>query len=136
MDRRSFLAGVGAAGAGALAGCASLASGEEYDVGMTATAFDPTEVTVSVGESVTWYNNSSRRHTVTAYDDGIPEGAAYFATGGYESEAAAREAWRDGDGAINSGKRYSHRFEVAGTYDYVCIPHERGGMVGRVVVEQ
>lgn len=135
MDRRSFLAGVGAAGVGALAGCATLASEGDYDVGMTATAFDPTEVTVSVGESVTWYNNSSRAHTVTAYDTGVPDGAAYFATGGYDSEDAAREAWRDGDGALDSGQRYSHRFEVAGTYDYVCIPHERGGMVGRVVVE-
>jgi plastocyanin len=34
-----------------------------------------------------------------------------------------------------SGHVYTHTFEVAGTYDYVCVPHRTSGMVGTVVVE-
>ena len=67
----------------------------------------------------------------------IPEGAEFFASGGFETEAAAREAWQDRlGGGIEAGERYTHTFEVAGEYEYLCIPHETGGMVGTVVVEE
>jgi len=136
MDRRRYLAAVGAAATAGVGGCLGTAEGSEYDVGMRAVAYDPAELTVGVGETVVWENTSSRGHTVTAYEDGIPEDAAYFASGEFESEAAAREAWGDGfGGRLTTGDRFSHAFEVPGTYDYVCIPHEQGGMVGRVVVE-
>ena len=135
MDRRRFLAAAGAAASLTLAGCGS-ASGQDYAVGMTGTAFRPYTVTVSVGEEVVWKNTSTRDHTVTAYDGRIPEAAEYFATGGYESEEAAREAWQGSEGAISNGDYYRHAFEVAGTYDYLCIPHEASGMTGRVVVEE
>lgn len=139
MQRRRFLA---AAGTGALAaggGCMGLlARGErpEYDVGMRAVAFEPASVTVSVGEEVVWYNNSSRAHSVTAYAASLPADADYFASGGFDSERAARKAWRKGDGIITSGQSYAHTFEVAGDYRYFCIPHEQGGMVGTVHVEE
>lgn len=110
--------------------------GDDYDVGMTASAFRPYDITVSVGDEVVWENTSTRAHTVTAYDGGLPEGAAYFATGGYESEQAARDAWDGRNGAITSGESYRHTFEVPGTYAYFCIPHERGGMTGSVTVEE
>jgi plastocyanin len=146
MNRREFLGAVGTAGTVGVAGCASvLGSGEEYDVGMTAVAFDPPTLTVSVGEEVVWNNTSARGHTVTAADDGIPDEAEYFASGGFESEQAAREAFaayrREPDsagnnGLISSGETYRHTFEVAGEYRYICIPHEQAGMVGAVVVEE
>ena len=138
MQRRAFLASVGTAGLAAVAGCAGV-GGSQGDVLMRATAFDPSEYTVSVGDTVTWYNGSTRGHTVTAYENAIPEDAAYFASGGYENEAAAREAFRQegfAGGQIASGESYSHTFEVAGEYQYVCIPHEQGGMVGTIVVEE
>jgi plastocyanin len=138
MQRRAFLASVGTAGLTAVAGCAGV-GGSQGDVLMRATAFDPYEFTVSVGDTVTWYNGSTRGHTVTAYENAIPEEAAYFASGGYETEAAAREAFRQegfSGGQIASGESYSHTFEVAGEYQYVCIPHEQGGMVGTIVVEE
>lgn len=119
-------------------GCAAAGStgGGDYDVGMTAVAFDPSAVTVSVGDEVVWRNTSTRAHSVTAYEDSIPERADYFASGGFESEAAARDAWANGlQGNVTSGNEFAHRFEVPGTYEYFCIPHERSGMVGRVVVE-
>ncbi len=135
MRRRQVLAALGTA---ALGGCAAAGSsdGGDYDVGMTAVAFDPSAVTVSAGETVVWRNTSTRAHSVTAYEDAIPDGADYFASGGFESETAARDGWANGlTGNVTSGDEFTHRFEVPGTYEYFCIPHERSGMVGRVVVE-
>lgn len=138
MHRRRVLATLGAGFAGASAGCAAAGSGgtTEGDVGMTAEAFEPATITVSVGDEVVWYNNSTRAHSVTAYEDALPEGTDYWATGGYDSEDAAREAWDGLNGALESGETYSHRFETPGQYGYFCIPHERAGMVGTVVVEE
>ena len=138
MERRRYLAGVGTTVALSLGGCLGLSSGKEnFDVGMSPASFNPPEITVSVGEEVRWENTSSRSHTVTAYEAGIPDGAAFFATGGYESEDAARRAWNDSlGGGLEAGERFSHTFEVAGEYQYFCIPHEQGGMRGTVVVEE
>lgn len=139
MDRRRFLAGAGAGAVASLAGCSSVlpsAAADDYDVGMTAQAFRPSEVTVSVGDSVVWENSSTRAHSVTAYADRIPAEAEYFATGGYDSEDAAREAWDGRNGAISAGERYEHVFEVPGDYTYFCIPHEQAGMVGVIRVEE
>jgi plastocyanin len=135
--RRQFLAAAGVVGVTALAGCTALGdSGGDFDVGMTAVAFDPRVVRVEPGETVVWRNTSSRGHTVTAYDDGRPDGADYFATGGFESEAAARDAWEaDLGGLLAGGETFEHTFDVPGTHNYVCIPHERQGMVGQVIVE-
>jgi plastocyanin len=138
MRRREALATLGAA---LLGGCAAAGSadggGDDFDVGMTAVAFDPAAVTVSVGGEVVWRNTSTRAHSVTAYEDALPDGATYFASGEFESESAARDGWANGlQGNVVSGDEYTHRFEVPGTYEYFCIPHERSGMVGRVVVEE
>lgn len=151
MQRRRFLARAGGAATVAstipLSGClGSLGGGpgngedggeDAYDVGMTATTFRPQEVTVAVGETVTWRNTSARTHTVTAYEDAIPEAAEYFATGGYDDEETAREEWwRDRGGALENADEFTHTFEIPGRYDYVCIPHEQGGMIGAVIVEE
>ncbi len=137
MERRRFLAAVG--GACTLsAGCLGLgpARGADYDVGMTAQAFRPAEITVAAGDTVVWRNTSTRAHSVTAYEESIPEPAAYFATGGFDTEAAAREAWDDNAGVITNAESYEHRFETAGVYPYFCIPHEEAAMLGTVVVEE
>lgn len=139
VSRRRVLAGLGTAVAVGVAGCAGGGASAEgsYDVGMTAVAFDPTEITVSVGETVVWANTSSRGHTVTAYDSGIPDDAEFFASGGYDSTAAARDAFGSSlGGLIESGEEWSHTFEVPGTYEYVCIPHEASGMIGTITVEE
>lgn len=137
MRRRRVLATLGSALTVGSAGCSAVGmGGVDGDVGMTAVAFEPATITVSAGDEVVWYNNSARAHSITAYEDGIPADAAYFATGGYDSESAAREAWDGMNGAIENGQEYAHTFEVPGTYNYFCIPHERAGMVGQVVVEE
>lgn len=140
MRRRDLLAGLGVGATGGLAGCGEvLGSGcstEAFDVGMTASAFDPADVTVETGDTVVWLNDSQRSHTVTAYDAELPDGAAFFASGGYDSTEAARVDWRrDNGGAIFTCETFEHTFETPGEYAYLCIPHERAGMVGTVVVE-
>jgi plastocyanin len=104
-------------------------------VDMTAVAFEPAEVTVSAGDTVAWAFAGGEPHTVTAYDGEIPGDAAYWASGGFESESAAVEGWEHGEGAVADGQAYVHTFETAGTHEYYCIPHEAAGMVGTVVVE-
>lgn len=141
MLRRRFLSTLAAGGTASLAGCGvgggnTPGADADYDVGMGASVFEPPEIAVQVGETVRWKNTNSRAHTVTAYGSAIPAGTDYWATGDYESEQAARDAFYGSfGGAISSGDSYEHTFETPGEHHYFCIPHERGGMVGVVVVE-
>ncbi|MCU4741822.1 cupredoxin domain-containing protein [Natronoglomus mannanivorans] len=144
MHRRAYVASIGSLAVAGLAGCTALGDvgesvfGEtDYDIGMSRNAFDPETYEATVGEPVVWKNTSGADHTVTAYENAIPEDAAYFATGDFETEADARDGWERATGTrgeFNPGETFEHTFEVPGTYHYVCIPHERGGMVGTVVV--
>ncbi|MFC7156763.1 plastocyanin/azurin family copper-binding protein [Halomarina halobia] len=95
--------------------------------------FEPKEIEVSAGTTVVWENVGSVGHTVTAYEDEIPEDAAYFASGDFDSEQAAEDGYPD-QGNITEGGTYEHTFETSGTYEYYCIPHEMNGMVGTVTV--
>jgi plastocyanin len=138
MQRRAFLGGVAGALAGT-AGCLAGATGglseEEYDVGMSSNAFLPGEVEITAGETLVWGNTSSRAHTVTAVT--VPEGADYFASGGFEDREAAVEGWQSSlSGDIQPGETYERTFDVPGTYDYYCIPHAASGMDGKIVVRE
>lgn len=145
MNRRTLLAALGTGTVAGLAGCSSVlgsddggpCGGETCSIGMTRNAFVPRRFAVSVGETVVWKNTSGANHTVTAYEDAIPDAAAYFASGGYDSEERAREAWyRSLEGGLEPRETFEHTFEVPGRYNYVCIPHERAGMSGTVVVSE
>lgn len=43
--------------------------------------------------------------------------------------------WENGEGYVQSGQYYTHTFEMTGTHDYFCIPHEAAGMEGSIIVE-
>jgi plastocyanin len=87
--------------------------------------FRPDAVTIAVGETLQWKNTSGDEHTVTfdpklasdPKDISLPPGAAPFASG-----------------KIKPGGTFEHTFTVAGTYKYVCVPHEDAGMTGQIVV--
>ncbi|MDZ7701324.1 MAG: plastocyanin/azurin family copper-binding protein [Halobacteriales archaeon] len=149
--RRQYLRALAGTGALAtalpLAGCSGGDGGSEPTTepsGSTATVemtddlvFDPADIEVSAGTTVVWENVGGVGHSVTAYEDELPDGAAYFASGGFDSEEAARDNYAVGDadaGDVLGGESYSHTFETAGTYEYFCIPHESAGMVGTVTV--
>jgi plastocyanin len=138
MQRRTVLASLGGLAAFSLAGCTALGDSDsagEYDVGMSSRRFLPGYLEVEAGTTVVWKNTSSRAHTVTAYESQIPADAAYFATGEYDSQKAAVDAWfARGGGGIYGDETYSHTFEVPGEYRYYCIPHEASGMIGTVNV--
>jgi plastocyanin len=120
--------------AGGVAASANEATAQEtVTIDMTdSLVFDPDDTTVAPGTTVVWENVGEIGHSVTAYEDDIPEDAEYFASGGFRSESAARGAWPDGD--VAGGETYEYTFEVTGTYEYFCIPHEGAGMVASLDV--
>lgn len=135
LSRRALLFGTaGAVGAATATGVTAAQDGEGTVVDMTDDlVFDPEEITVAPGTTVVWENVGQVGHSVTAYEDEIPEEAEFFASGDLESEEAARGAY-PAEGDVAGGESYEHTFDVEGTYEYFCIPHESVGMLGTVVV--
>ena len=70
-------------------------------------AFSPTTLTVSAGTTVTWVNNDTAAHTVTADD------------GSFDS------------GNIAPGESFTHTFDTAGSFSYHCTYHPN--MVATIV---
>ncbi len=98
-------------------------------------AYEPKKIQVESGTTVTFENVGSIGHTVTAYEDKIPDGADYFASGGFDSLQAAKDGYSNGQGGnIPKGESYEVTLETTGTYEYYCIPHEMNGMVGTIKV--
>jgi plastocyanin len=95
-------------------------------------AFEPESITVSVGETVTWTNDSADAHTVTAEEQSLPGSTDYFASGGATSEDAAADDIAAG--LLTEGETFSVTFDEPGTYRYYCIPHRSEGMTGTVIV--
>jgi len=91
--------------------------------------FEPAEVTVSTGDTVVW-SFESAGHNVEckpseADEATLPDGAKPFAS--YDGS--------DRFGTNDQGTTFEYTFSVAGTYDYVCVPHIGMDMLGTVVVE-
>jgi plastocyanin len=98
-------------------------------------AYEPKKIQVEAGTTVTFENVGSIGHTVTAYEEEIPDGAEYFASGGFDSLQAAKDGYSNGqEGNIPKGESYEVTLETTGTYEYYCIPHEMNGMVGQIKV--
>jgi len=72
-------------------------------------SFQPNALTVSVGTTVTWTNNDSTQHTVTADD------------GSFDS------------GVLQEGATFSQTFTAAGTFSYHCNIHST--MTGTITVQ-
>jgi len=94
--------------------------------------YEPETLTVSVGDTVRWMNESDEAHSVTTYESKLPEGAEFFSSSGQPSEADARDHI---EALMTAGDEYSVKFDVPGTYEYFCVPHEAQGMRGKIVVE-
>lgn len=118
----------------ALLGMSGCTGGSGAGVDMAGERFLPEEVALKAGTEITFTNGSAEAHSVTAYEEGLPPGANYFASGGFESEAEARADIAAS--LLRPGETFSVTLTEPGTYRYFCIPHEDGGMVGRIVVER
>lgn len=140
MDRRTFLeVATGVGTALGLAGCSGRSAAPEsnYDVGMSARQYVEPSLEVAPGTTVVWQNTSSIAHTVTAREGRLPDGADFFASGGFDSQDAAESAWIQGSGgAIYQSETFEHEFTIPGDYPYYCIPHESAGMAGVVTVTE
>ncbi|MEJ7721908.1 MAG: cupredoxin family copper-binding protein [Ilumatobacteraceae bacterium] len=72
-------------------------------------AFDPAELEVAAGATVTWTNNDSATHTVESDDETLMSGD------------------------LPNGATYEMTFDEPGTYEYVCGIHPN--MAGTVIVK-
>jgi plastocyanin len=72
--------------------------------------FDPAQLTVKVGTTVTWKSVGQSTHDLAARDGSFALGAMSF------------------------GQTFSFAFTKAGRYPYVCMQHEGDGMIGEVTV--
>ena len=114
----------------ALAACSDAGSSEDATVTMgEGHRFAPDVAVVQAGTVVTFVNESSEAHTVTAYD-GAP---AHFSSGGFGSEEEARDNLADA--LVGQEGTYEVTFDEPGTYRYFCIPHEDQGMKATIEVE-
>src|SRR5687767_11299315 len=85
---------------------------EGVTVRMEDNFFDPANITVEPGTTVTWVQSGDNPHTTTSYDG----------------------LWDSGIIEGGSGGTFSFTFEEPGTFEYFCIPHEEMGMIGSVTV--
>ncbi|MGM0591213.1 MAG: plastocyanin/azurin family copper-binding protein [Halobacteriota archaeon] len=143
VSRCDFLRGAAGGAAVAAIGTESAVAqegGQTHTIDMTDDlVFDPDDYTIAPGDTVVWENVGEIGHSVTAYEEDIPEEATYFASGGFEAEQPARTAYTAGDpasGDVVGGESFEHTFEVTGTYDYFCVPHESVGMVAQLTVQE
>ena len=88
----------------------STPASETVSVRIDGMRFDPENIAVKPGTTITWVHGSQMPHTISGNADGISSGTLY------------------------KGKNYSHTFNATGRYSYVCDLHP--SMTGSVVVEQ
>jgi plastocyanin len=84
--------------------------------------FEPSTITISKGESVTWSNNAGFPHNLVFDEDAVPAGV--------NAESLSKEDYFNAP-----GESYTTKFDVAGEYGYYCEPHQGAGMQGKVIVQ-
>ena len=87
---------------------AAQAQAKTNTVSMKSMAFQPKELTISAGDTVTWVNDDPMLHDV---------------------DMGALGASPD----MRKGETYSMTFDKPGTYDYDCDLHP--GMTGKIIVK-
>jgi plastocyanin len=84
--------------------------------------FNPAELTVCKGDTVTWTIESGAPHNIIFKEDDCPEG--------FDADAASNENLMK-----KVGETHSYTFDIAGSYSYVCAPHAGAGMKGAITVK-
>ena len=128
LGYRSVVIGLVALAAGLVfgaTGSAIAAPAASIKMNDTPPKFTPDKVTIKVGQTIQWVNNAQTLHSVDAdpsmvqdaKDVVLPPGAKPFDSG-----------------FMSPGATYEYTFTTPGTYKYTCVPHEKDGMMGTVVV--
>ena len=84
-----------------------------------ALVFEPSSVTISKGDTVTWTNNAGFPHNIVFDEDAVPAGV--------NADALSNEDYLNAP-----GETVTRKFDVAGEYNYYCEPHQGAGMQGKV----
>ncbi|MDS0243785.1 MULTISPECIES: plastocyanin/azurin family copper-binding protein [unclassified Haloferax] len=123
IRRRAFLGAAATGGLALVAGCTGgsnpgggsgngngnggAAIEETSSVSMTGSQFDPRNIHVDTGATVTWTNDDGFDHTVTSASDN----------------------W-DKDSSVAGGEETTHTFEESGVYDVYCTIHGGSDLSG------
>jgi plastocyanin len=100
--------------------------GAEHFVRMTDRGgFEPAQIKINMGDTVTWRNESGKTHSVTADADKAADPAHVV---------LPKDAEKFDSGDIAPSQTFSQSFSTPGIYHYICRPHEHKGMVGTVIV--
>ena len=113
-----ILATLVVAGGVAIEGCGGGGDPGANEVFMQAIAFNPMEITIQAGESVTWTNQDIVPHTATSGNPGDADLGTIFV-----SERLSR------------GGTFTHTFEDAGEFVYFCEVHPGMMRDAKVIVE-
>ncbi len=110
---------VGVVGSVILSGCPSGEAPGPNEVFMRSIAFDPPEITVQVGESVTWTNMDFVPHTATSGNPGDADLGSVF--------RSAR---------LSSSQTFTHTFDDPGEFIYFCEVHPNIMRDAKVIVQE
>ena len=113
-----ILATLVVAGGVAIEGCGGGGDPSPNEVFMQAIAFNPMEITIQAGESVTWTNQDIVPHTATSGNPGDDDLGAIFRSAQF-----------------GQGGTFTHTFEDAGEFVYFCEVHPGMMRDAKVIVE-
>ncbi len=105
-------------GALVMVGCPLSGEPGTNEVFMRSITFDPPEITIQVGESVTWHNRDIVPHTATSGDPEVEGSGSIF-----------RSA------QLPQGGTFTHTFDEAGEFIYFCEVHPVMMRGAKVIVE-
>jgi len=87
-----------------------------HQVNMQNTRFQPSQLSIAVGDTVKWTNQDGMIHTTTSGTNGVADGN-----------------WNSGN--LSNGGSFTRVFSTKGTFPYFCIPHYSLGMTGSITVQ-
>ncbi|MCP3932432.1 MAG: hypothetical protein GY705_25455, partial [Bacteroidetes bacterium] len=90
---------------------------QDHTIGVSSNVFTPNELTIQIGETVTWQNN----------------GGFHNVNGTLETFADNPKGFGNGDASSDSWT-YQNIFVLPGVYNYQCDPHAGLGMTGTITV--
>jgi len=87
----------------------------------------PLKVVIKVGQTIEWINNAETLHSVTTDPDSAQKPADVSSPPGAKPFDS---------GFMRPGMTFEYTFTVPGNYKYLCLPHEKDGMIGFVTVKK
>jgi len=88
-----------------------------HKISMAGWVFNPAEITINAGDTITWINDDDTTHKIVFEDKSL--GAPTI----------------DDPVRIRQKREFSFTFKKAGTFKYYCLPHADQDMRGKVIVK-